>query len=61
MTDQERIEQLEQEIQNLKYALITVYTECSNETPNLLQNRLRIMKEIFIKNGINVNEIISRV
>ena len=49
MTDQERIEQLEQEIQNLKYALITVYTECSNETPNLLQNRLRIMKEIFIK------------
>lgn len=59
MSDQERIEQLEQEIQNLKYALITVYTECSNSTPKFLQNRIRVMKDAFIKQGININEVVS--
>ncbi len=41
--DQEIIK-LKEEIQQLKYALITVFTECSSDTPAYLKGRIGVMK-----------------
>ena len=59
MTKDQEIELLKEEIKQLKFALLTVFTECSENTPIFLSKRINVMKKQFIKTGVNIDQVIA--
>lgn len=59
MDKDQEIKMLKEEIKQLKYALVAVYEECSNETPSYMSNRISIKKESYIRSELDINSIVA--
>jgi hypothetical protein len=59
MTTEEEIQQLRAEIKQLKFALLTVFKECSHSEPHQLAKKIPQVKRSIIERGLNIDAIID--
>lgn len=59
MTPEQEIKNLKKEIEQLKKALVVVYTEISDKPPYFLSNRINVMANHFEEVGINCDEVVA--
>ncbi|MFQ3170141.1 MAG: hypothetical protein ACI9DG_000151 [Oleispira sp.] len=59
MTTEQEIQQLRAEIKQLKFALLTVFKECSGSEPHELAKKIPMVKRSIIERGLNIDAVID--